>query len=79
MTMPSGSTNNPAQHSSELLEDAAVVLGDMTSALARGEVGDGTRLMEHALMLNVRWEQLTTAVHKGIERGYEHGEAPATR
>ena len=79
MTMPLGSTNNPAQHSSELLEDAAVVLGDMTSALARGEVADGTRLMEHALSLNVRWEQLTTAVHRGIERGYEHVETPATR
>lgn len=79
MTMPIGSMNNPAQHSSELLEDAAVILGDLRSALARGEVADGTRLMEHALLLNVRWEQLTTAVHEGIERGYEHGEVPATR
>jgi hypothetical protein len=28
--------------------------------------------MEQALTLNVRWEQFTTAVHSGIERGYEH-------
>ena len=79
MTMPIGPMNNRDTHSSELLEDAAVILGDMTAALARGEVADGTRLMEHALMLNVRWEQLTTAVHQGIERGYEHVEAPPTR
>jgi hypothetical protein len=28
--------------------------------------------MERALTLNVEWEQLTSAVHIGIERGYEH-------
>ena len=79
MTMPIDSMNNRTDFSSELLEDSTVVLGDMTAALARGEVADGTRLMEHALLLNVRWEQLTTAVHEGIERGYQHGEAPEAR
>ena len=56
----------------ELSADFEAVLGDMTAALARGEVAQGARLMERALNLNVQWEQLTSAVHAGIERGYEH-------
>jgi hypothetical protein len=68
---------NTQPHASihERSADFEAVLGDMTAALARGEVAQGTRLMEHALDLNVRWEQLTSAVHAGIERGYEY---PAT-
>jgi hypothetical protein len=55
--------------------DYDAVLGDVTAALARGEVAQGTRLMERALDLNVEWEQLTSAVHLGIERGYPHPSA----
>ena len=67
---PVHSQPSPSAH--ELSADYEAVLGDMTAALARGEVGQGTRLMERALNLNVQWEQLTSAVHRGIERGYEH-------
>jgi hypothetical protein len=36
--------------------------------------------MERALTLNVQWEQLTSAVHLGIERGYQHPSvAPGAR
>jgi hypothetical protein len=79
MTVSINSANDGARRSSESLNDSAVVLGDMTAALARGEVADGTRLIEHALLLNVHWEQLTTAVHEGIELGYGHREASGPR
>lgn len=46
------------------------VLGNLTAALSRGEVAEGAQLMERALLLNVHWDQLTSAVQVGIERGY---------
>jgi len=64
--------SQPLSSIHERSSDFEAVLGDMTAALARGEVAKGARLMEHALNLNVRWEQLTSAVHAGIDRGYEH-------
>jgi len=50
--------------------DPDSLLGTMTAALARGEVAEGALLLERALALNVHWEQLTSAVHAGIEQGY---------
>ena len=61
----------------ELSTDFDAMLGSMTAALARGELAQGTQIMEQALTLNVRWEQLTSAVHAGIERGYEQPSADA--
>jgi hypothetical protein len=67
--LPTGGSFSPAMDSSS---EPNAVLGNLTAALARGQLAQGTRLMEDALLLNVQWEQLTSAVQSGIELGYEH-------
>jgi hypothetical protein len=67
--LPTGGSYSPAMDSPS---ESDAVLDNLTAALARGELAQGTQLMEHALLLNVQWEQLTSAVHSGIELGYEH-------
>jgi hypothetical protein len=71
MTLPALPTGGPFSPAMDSSGESAAVLGNLTAALARGELAQGTQLMEHALLLNVQWEQLTTAVHDGIAQGYE--------
>ncbi len=71
MTLPALSAEGSFSPPIESHCDSAAILGNLTAALARGELAQGTQLMEHALLLNVQWEQLTTAVQDGIAQGYE--------
>lgn len=60
-----------AHASTESPDATEMLLGQLTATLAGGGLADGTLLMEQALSLNVRWEQLTSAVREGIALSYE--------
>lgn len=45
------------------------LLHEVATAFAAQRVGDGSRMIERTLELDVSWELLTQAVRRGVEAG----------